>query len=275
MTTRYDAIRKAIARALNPKGFNLAGMQRKVVGRDDPIAEHVTSAQWADLVAAFCCAPELGRLMYRLKYAQESPTILILEDGARLLAQAMNAKHPAARPPTRMFLKMARLAFLEWVHDECPKCSGNRAWAHDMACLTCGGVGRVPASGADVAPGAVVAGGPDDRLVMHRICRTCRGSGRVPLDERPAAGASKEACGVCRGTFQRRLTDHQRARQLGMSIETFTGKTWASKYEEALGELAEIDRQVAAIIDRKARRGHILKMQQGAPAAASRKYPTE
>lgn len=268
--TRDDLIRRAVARALNPKVLDLAGMKQKVLGVDDAIVRHVERAKWGEIVAAFCEAPELGRLIYRLKYAQERADIPTLLRAGRLLAEAMNGRRTpggGVREPTPMFLKMCRQAFIEYVHDECPRCTEGRLWARDVTCHACGGVGRVPMTVSEIenmesmrasdGKRAARVARLADMTAFHRRCPTCSGSGRVKPDPE-AVAAALVTCGMCRGTLERRLTDHQRARQLGLSIEVFTAKSWHQRYEDAIDLLKKEDDAVASTVDSGLRRGRVV-----------------
>lgn len=267
--TRDDLIRRAVARALNPKVLDLAGMKQKVLGVDDAIVKHVERAKWGEIVAAFCEAPELGRLIYRLKYAQERADIPTLLRAGRLLAEAMNGRRTpggGVREPTPMFLKMCRQAFIEYVHDECPRCTEGRLWARDVTCHACGGVGRVPMTVSEIenmesmrasdGRRAARVARLADMTAFHRRCPACHGAGRVKPDAE--AVRADGACGMCYGRLERRLTDHQRARQLGLSIEVFTGKSWHQRYEDAIDLLKVEDGAVAFIVDAALRRGIVV-----------------
>ncbi|WP_454731855.1 MULTISPECIES: hypothetical protein [Cupriavidus] len=224
-----DDLREQVAAAMNPKG---------------QLGDAVAQPEMK--LGALAFADDLGRMLWRLKYGQDTApqtfhrAALLLARRARGLKR-LRRGHRMSRRATEADLgdgdlleRLAARAVAEWVNDRCSSCSGRGRVGGGAVvrgrdgCPVCGGARwisweeRIPFA----APGLV--------LRWRDRCDRCDGLGGV------AAGGKLHrmaVCAGCGGSGRARYADADRAHALRLPLETYR-RRWS---DVLLGMLAVLD----------------------------------
>ncbi|WP_420994102.1 hypothetical protein ACKI2N_001915 [Cupriavidus sp. 30B13] len=224
-----DDLREQVAAAMNPKG---------------QLGDAVAQPEMK--LGALAFADDLGRMLWRLKYGQDTTpqtfhrAVLLLARRARGLKR-LRRGHRVSRKAMQadggdgdLLERLAARAVGEWVKDRCHVCAGRGRLGggsilrRRVTCPECSGARwvsweeRIPFA----APGLV--------LLWRDPCGTCNGLGGV--------GARGElqrmaVCGACGGSGRARYADADRAHALRLPLETYR-RRWS---DVLLGMLAVLD----------------------------------
>lgn len=239
-----EDLREQIASAMNPRG-QLA----------DPVAQPQMK------LGALAFADDLGRMLWRLKYGQDTTpqtvrrAALLLAKRARGMKRLRRGHRQSWRAAEAdhgdgdLLDRLAARAIAEWVNDRCPSCAGRGRVGGGgiirdrMDCPTCLGARtvvweeRIPFA----EPGLV--------LRWSERCDDCNGLGAI------AAKGRLQRMGMCRdcgGTGRARRSDADRAAALRLPLETYR-RHWGEVLAGMLAVLDAFDGDTENVVSRQLR----------------------
>lgn len=202
----------------------------------------------------------LGAALWSIKYGPTQPPRAI--EAATILLELQVGGAPRA---------VFGAALSEWLHDQCPKCTGRgRTGAgrevierRRVTCPTCRGNARLFRLSSRwisyAEAGALVGNEIPPRSPVESPCGPCFGKGWREVSEKHLSRL--RGCIVCHGTGKRIWRDKDRARALGMNGHEFAQVKEA--YSQALRVLRAIDAEVAIGVDWRLGRGENPEISEG------------
>lgn len=259
--SRREAVLKATAGALNPKGLDLTkyrqrgARERAISVRADEAAGALAFAQldryedaagravaWDDPSGVRMPGDSFPALLLRLKYADQLSRGLLRSAHVALVHHYGGLS--VARSETLAAVGLVALS--EWLFDRCPKCRPSTGGVKQpRPCLACG----------QRREGSVIVGQPTPG------CRECRGLGRIfEAPQRPRGMLCVSCRNSGRVTFKPKrrwrmvseyLVEQRRARNErpeGLAYDSFLSN-WQERYWRFLDVLRATDQRIVAGLD--------------------------